>query len=365
MRLVWARVDRVHRISDDLEQLDIVVDGAQAQAVCYPLLTGSAVQGDDVLVNTTAVDLGLGTGGFHFVVARAPREGVDAVAMDRPSGGHIMKCRYTPLQCDARCVEEQGGRSHDVMAQAVELAGMPVACCGLHSQVPLVAAAIKERNPSLTVAYVMSDSAALPMALSSAIRESVSAGLIDATISCGQAFGGEFEAVNLYSGLLAAKHVVGADIAVVGIGPGVVGTATPFGHGGVAQGEAVNAALALRGRPVAVLRLSAVDARARHRGVSHHTLTALMQVALGPAAVAVPEPGHPGLDDALARVDAALDEAGVWRTHTRVNVGVTTPDLRGVTITTMGRRHDDDPLFFAAAYAAGVACVNLIEEDGR
>ncbi len=134
----------------------------------------------------------------------------------------------------------------------------------------------------------MTDQAAFGLGLSDLMARSVEAGLVDATVSCGQSFGGRYEAVNLHSGLLAAKWVVGADVAVVAIGPGVVGTATPFGHGGVAQGEAINAASALGGTPVTCLRVSFADARERHRGVSHHTLTALSHIALAPSLVAVP-----------------------------------------------------------------------------
>ncbi len=369
MRLVWARVVRVEQVSEDLEELDVRIpapggaadDDTYGQALCYPTLTGHCTPDEQVLLNTAAVDLQLGTGGVHFVVARAPAGDGQAVALDQPSGGHIMKLRYTPLQVDVRSVEEQGSDSHDVMSRAVDVAGMPVACCGLHSQVPLVAAAIKHRNPSLKIAYVMTDSAALPLALSHVVRASVGAGLIDATISCGQAFGGMYEAVNLHSGLLAARHVAGADIAIVGIGPGVVGTATPFGHGGIAQGEAVNATSAVKGRPVAVLRVSFADARPRHRGVSHHTLTALSAVALAPAVVAVPSLASAEYDEERAVVEGALEQASVWARHSRYDAPAIVPDLRGVPVSSMGRGPADDPLFFAAAYAAGYACVSLLD----
>ena len=76
------------------------------------------------------------------------------------------------------------------------------------------------------------------------------------------------------------------DIAVVAQGPGNLGTGTRWGFSGVAAGEAVNAAAALGGRPVASLRISDADPRMRHRGVSHHSLTAYGRVALARADVA-------------------------------------------------------------------------------
>ncbi|TLM97530.1 MAG: DUF3866 family protein, partial [Actinobacteria bacterium] len=322
--------------------------GTQGRAICYPALVGECSQGDRVLLNTTAVDLGLGTGGAHFVVARAG----EGVALDNPSGGHIMKLRYTPLQRDVLAVEESASPHHAVMRTATSLDGMPVVCCGLHSQVPLVAAAVKATDSSLRVAYCMTDFAALALGLSDVLGSARTAGLIDTTISCGQAFGGDLEAVNLHSGLLAARHAARAHVAVVAIGPGVVGTATPFGHGGVSQGEAINAAAALGGTPVAVLRVSFADKRERHRGVSHHTLTALSKVALAPAKVAIPSlPAE--FSDAI---ESALGEAGVWALHERADSSagrVPPPSLRGVEVTSMGRSMSDDPAFYAASFAAG------------
>jgi len=332
-------------------------DGAEGEAICYPSLTGVCSENDRVLLNTTAVDLTLGTGGRHFVVARvAPDIGPVGVALDDTSGGHIMKLRYTPLQRDVLSVEEPGSPHHERMRAADSLDRMPVVCCSLHSHLPLVAAAVKERAPESRVAYVMMDGASLPLALSDLVRKCRDAGLIDVTITAGQSFGGELEAVTVHSGLLAARHAAEADVAIVAIGPGVVGTASAFGHGGVAQGEAINAAGCLGGCPVASLRVSFADERQRHRGVSHHSLTALSRVALAPASVAVPllPVGQ------AATVDAALAGAGVWERHRRVEADGTLPDVRGVDLKSMGRTPADDPAFFAAAAAAGRVAADLL-----
>lgn len=358
MRLVWGIVRNV--VSDDgrVQHLDIALDDrSTGRAVAFTELAGRCDVADRVLVNTTAVDLALGTGGLHFVVARGTSP--EGVAVDRSSGGHIMKLRYTPLQLDVASVEEQDGPHHDVMRAAESLHGMPVACCGLHSQVPLVAAAVKHADPNLKVAFVMTDGAALPFSLSDIARSSRDAGLLDTAITTGQSFGGDLEAVNLHSGLLAARHVARSDVAIVAIGPGVVGTATPFGHGGIAQGEALNAAAVLRGVPVAVLRVSFADARSRHHGVSHHTLAALGRIALAPAVVPVP-----ALPEEYAEtIDEALEGAGVWERHRRFPTragSVPAPGLRGVEVRTMGRGQHDDPAFFASAFAAGEACARLV-----
>ena len=363
MKLVWGTVTEVESSDEGVQYLSVSIDGqTSGHALCYPALSGPCGVSDRVLLNVTAVELSLGTGGLHFVVARAA--GGHGVVLDEASGGHIMKLRYTPVQLDVLAVESPESPHHGVMKQATSLSGMPVVCCGLHSQVPLVAAAVKHANPALRVAFCMTDSAALALPLSNVVRASRRSGLLDGTVSCGQAFGGEYESVNLHSGLLAARHVVGADVAIVAIGPGVVGTATPFGHGGIAQGEALNAAFSLGGAPVAVLRLSFADARQRHRIVSHHTLAALTRIALGEVTVAVPS-----LPTELAvQVDAVLEAAGVWERHRRADLSagsLSAPDLRGVDVKTMGRGIADDPAFFSAAFAAGEVAARIAGELGE
>jgi hypothetical protein len=254
-------------------------------------------------------------------------------------------------------VEAQESPLHEALAEVTDAGGMPAVCCGLHSQLPLVAAAIKEGAPHARIAYVMTDQAALPLALSELVPACEAAGLIDVTVTCGQAFGGDLEAVTLHSGLLAARYAADAHVAVVCLGPGIVGTGTVFGHGGVSQGEAINAAAAVGAVPVAALRLSFADGRARHHGVSHHSLTALGRVALARASVAVPALSP----EQAAVLEGALADAGVWERHGRVDVGVRPlPDTRGVRVRTMGRGPAEDPAFFAAAAAAGTVAAGML-----
>lgn len=350
MRLVWATVASVDGTLDGVQKLGVRLDGSSevSPALLFTALCEPVAVGVEVLVNTTAVDLGLGTGGKHLVVARAG----GGVSVDRPapSGGHIMKLRYTPLQLDVLSVESPESPNHRTMVEATSLEGMPVVCCALHSQVPLVAAAVKTLAPQARVAYCMTDEAALPLALSDVVAKSMRRGLVDVTVSCGQAFGGTLEAVTLHSGLLASKHVAYADVAIVALGPGVVGTSTPFGHGGIAAGEAINAVDAVGGMPIAALRVSFADERERHRGVSHHSITALSRIALARAVVPIVSMG-PEEDEAVC---SALEAAGIWERHIRFDVPMLEHvDMREVRVRSMGRGLDDDPAFFAYSHAAG------------
>jgi hypothetical protein len=336
----------------------VTVRGASIRALAYPALTGSPRAGDRVLLNVTALEAGLGTGGYALVVAIP-----DRLPADADLGGHIVKSRYTPLQVMTGSADEQGSPYHDVLESADSLDAMPVVVADLHSALPAILAGL--RSSSATVAgdspravYVMTDGGALPAWFSRTIAGLREAGWLAATVTTGQSFGGDLEAVTVHSGLLTARHALGADVAVVAQGPGNLGTGTRWGYSGVAAGEAVNAAAALGGRPVASLRISFADQRDRHQGISHHSLTAYARVALARADVVIPE---------LAGAQAArvaADAAQLAGRHRLVTVPVDDLEeaLRAcpVSLSTMGRSLDEDTAYFLAAAAAGRHAASLL-----
>jgi hypothetical protein len=326
-------------------ELDLSIDGEAARGLAYPALVGEPEPGDAVLLNTTALAMGLGTGGYALVVAVPGRFPAD------PAGpGHLVKARYTPMQAVVLGVDEQDSPHHATIAAATTLDGMPVVVADLHSALPAVLAGILADRPQTRVAYVMTDGGALPLWFSRTVSDL--AGQLCGTVTVGQAFGGDLEAVTLHTGLLAASWVLDAEVAIVCQGPGNLGTGTPWGYSGVAAGEAVNAASVLGGHPIAALRISGADARERHRGVSHHSLTAYGKVALARADVVVPA----DLPDALAaKVD--VDVAPLADLHDIVLVGCAGLDtaLRSspVKLSTMGRGLAEDYAYFLASAAAG------------
>ncbi|MBV2364999.1 DUF3866 family protein [Streptomonospora nanhaiensis] len=322
------------------------VPAPPVRALAYTALVGAPQVGDRVLLNATALEMGLGTGGYALVAALP-----DRLPPDPGGPGHLVKARYTPLQATVAGADEQGSPHHDLLRDADDVGGMPVVVADLHSALPAVVAGVRQAAPGARVAYVMLDGGALPAAFSRTLAGLRAAGLLAAVVTTGQSFGGDLEAVTVHSGLLAARHAAGADVAVVAQGPGNLGTGTRWGFSGVAAGEAVNAAAVLGGRPVAALRVSQADPRERHRGVSHHSLTAYGRVALARADVVVPV-----LAGALGeRVRAQAAELG--GRHRLVEVGVTGLEaaLRAlpVRLSTMGRTYDQDRAAFLAAGAAG------------
>lgn len=317
-------------------------DPDTVRALAYPGLVGEALPGDRVLLNTNALALGLGTGGYALVVAVPDRLPADATGP-----GHVVKARYTPLQAVVQAADEEGAPYRSVLADADDLGGMPVVLADLHSALPAVLAGIPDTVP---VAYLMTDGGALPAWFSRSLAEL--SGRLAGTVTVGQAYGGDLEATNTHAGLLACRYALGAAITVVAQGPGNLGTGTRWGYSGVAVGEAVNAVATLRGRPVGSLRVSDADPRDRHRGVSHHSLTAYGRVALAPADLVVPDGLRP---DLAARV--AADLATLPDRHRIVTVGTDglLDALRGcpVRLSTMGRGLAEDTAYFLAAAAAG------------
>ncbi|MDQ6650983.1 MAG: DUF3866 family protein, partial [Actinomycetota bacterium] len=278
-------------------ELTVRCSDGDVRALAYPALVGRPEAGDEVLLNINAIALGLGTGGYAVVVAIPGR-----LPPDADSPGHLMKARYTPLQAAVLGVDEPASPHHAQLRDLGSLSGLPVVVADLHSALPAVLAGVYADRPATRVGYVMTDGGALPLAFSQTVAALTAAGALAGTVTVGQAFGGDLEAVTLHTGLLAAAAVLTAEVVVVTQGPGNLGTATPWGFSGVAAGEAVNAVSALGGRPVAALRVSAADPRERHRGVSHHSLTAYGRVALAAADVVVPLLDQPLLSELRAEV---------------------------------------------------------------
>jgi hypothetical protein len=328
-----------------LQRVEVDLGDGPERAYVLTQLTGRVEPGDRVVVNTTAVELGLGTGGWHVVHWNLTRN-----EWSEPGPGHVMKARYTSLQADVGSTEEHW----EELAEITSIDGMPVVAAALHSQLPAIAAAFKRERPDARLAYVMTDGAALPIALSDLVAQLRELELLDATITCGHAFGGDYEAVSVHSALAVARHIVHADAAVVVMGPGIVGTATRLGFSGIEVGPVLDAAAGLDGVPIACLRVSFADPRDRHRGVSHHSITALGVATR--SRVLVPVPCVGGEEEKQLRSDLA--DAGLDTRHDIVDVAPSgIVDLlagHGLQVMSMGRPASADPVLFEAAAASGI-----------
>ncbi len=335
-----------------MAELEVEVEGITRQAVAYEDVTGVIEVGNRVLLNTTATTLALGSGGYDFVIIN-----LDRPELQLQGSGHIMKMRYTPWQCRVLSVEEEASPYHQLLNSVQDLGGIPVLVATLHSMLAPLCACLALHK--LQAAYVMTDAGSLPLPWSRTVDQLKRSGLLKGTVTTGHAWGGDLEAVNIFSGLLAAKTVFNPDVIVVAMGPGIVGTGSKWGFSGIEQGVILNAVHSLRGLPVAVPRISFADRRERHCGLSHHTLTVLAEVCQVRAQVPLPL-----LDPEKAQVIEAQVAAGnlaakhdvIYRDGSLIDEAL---ERYGLNPTTMGRSREEDREFFLALGAAARFAVEV------
>jgi hypothetical protein len=369
--------------------------GDGVPALSYPELVGEIAAGEEVLLNANALRRGLGTGGQALVVART-----GALPHQEQPTGHMVKARYTPMQTLVDALDDPGSPHREALEGASGLGGLPVVLADLHSALPAIVAGVRAEAPGARIVYVMSDGAALPAAYSRTVARLRETGDLVACISAGQAFGGDLEAVTVHTALLGAKAVCDADVVVLAQGPGNLGTGTTWGFSGIQAVEGLHATSVLGGRPIAALRVSGADARSRHHGASHHSLTLLGRAALAPADVPVLGPGphsgagtvpdsDPGADpDTAVGTDPSVDDSDFTQyVVDQLETAVFAPARsRGVEhrlvevpgaglrealahspvgLRTMGRGMDQDPWPFLFAAAAGRHAARLAGRADR
>jgi Protein of unknown function (DUF3866) len=328
----------------DEQPLTVEIDGERRAAWADEALLGEMRKGDEVIVNVAALDLDLGSGGFDVVHVNLTR-GLDASGV---SGEHVIKLNYTSLQhpvdpvelsvrfrwlTDTQGAPEPTGRSMSVLV-------LP-----LHGHLAPAVWAAAQASPRLKVGYVQTDGGALPGSLSRDVAQLREGNLLRGHITAAPAYGGEHEALSVAGALDAAANGLDWDVVIVGPGPGIIGSETRLGHGGMAALDSAHAALALGFPTLLSPRLSEADPRERHQGVSHHTLTVL-ELLLGGVGIPVPVDSP----EAAAQLSGAAGD--------RHQLHNAKPDLAGYAATglpsqVMGRGIEDDQLFFAAPLAAG------------
>jgi Protein of unknown function (DUF3866) len=364
--------------SPDGPEQDLVIelDGFTRPAIADVALVGAAQVADEVVVNTQALDLGLGSGGFDIVHVNLTR----GLGGDGTPGASVMKLNYTSIQHAVIPVE---GERLSLPVQR------PVAVLALHGQLAPVAWAFAQAVPGARLGYVQSEGGALPGGHSRTVRGLRERGLLADHLTAGAAFGGEGEAITTAGALHHGLDVLGWDAAICGPGPGIVGSDSPLGHGGLSALDSAHAALALGCRALLVARMSSGDPRPRHRGISHHTLTVL-DLLLAPVTVALPagmrSPVGADLLAGLRSVGLGAVFGGAMPSRPRLELdverptgrgsaGITRHDWRrvaidlpayaasGLSAQTMGRGLTQDPLFFGAALAGGVALGELVAQS--
>lgn len=339
-----GRLDLRRGVVLAVEPLLVEVGGEQRPAWADPVLVGEVQPGDEVVVNVVARDLGLGSGGFDLVHVNLTR-GLDG-AERGPE--HVIKLNYTSLQHPIEPVEGVPVRENRAIRGKVgaerAATGMPALVLPLHGHLAPAAWAAAEAQPGIRVGYVQTGGGALPGSFSRDVATLRERELLCGHIAAAPAYGGEYDALSTVGALDAAARL-GWDAVLVGPGPGIIGSNTEFGHGGMAALDSAHAALSL-GMPTWISpRLSAADPRERHLGLSHHTYTVL-ELLLAAVDVACPS----DFPDAAAELGNAREDRHHLHLH---HVDLEAYAAAGLPVKTMGRTIAEDPLFFAAPLAAG------------
>lgn len=342
LKLRRAKVVEAGPCAGPEQQLTVELgDGQRRPAIADVGLLGASKAGDEVIVNVQALDLGLGSGGFDVLHANLTR----GLHGEGRVGAHVMKLNYTSLQHAVAPVEE-GGEAHGAHGAPPDL-GAPVAVLALHGQLAPLAWAFEQAAPGRRLGFVQTPGGALSGGHSRVVRTLLERGLLAGHTTAGSAYGGEREAITTAGALHHGVCELAWDAAVCGPGPGIVGSGSLFGHGGMQALDSAHTALALRAPTLLVPRMSSADERPRHRGISHHTRTVL-GLLLAPVVVTLPPDGGRA-PEGLARHQ--------WRTAPADLDGYRDSGLPAVT---MGRSLDQDPLFFAAALAAGATLAGML-----
>lgn len=349
-------VQKINFTDGFIDIADIDTPGGIRRAVNYKNMTGDLNAGDEVIINTTAVELNLGTGGYDFVITNL--SGGD---MPLNRSGHIMKIRYTPMQINVLTCEENE-EYHDIFNSFKSLNGMPVIIGELHSMLAPAAIAAKYIKNNVNVSYIMTDSAALPINFSNTVKKLKKDRIIDRTITMGNAFGGDLETVNIFTSLIAAKEIAKSDLSLVMMGPGITGTDTKYGFSGTDTGFAVDAANKLGGTPYFIPRIQFNDKRQRHIGISHHSITVLKDIMSTRCNLVIPKMDKGKLDF----VNKQIEDNHINKLHNVIyEDGYFLENANNTykyKFSTMGRDYDAEKEFFTSCAAAVKAALKTTRE---
>ena len=361
------------------ELLVRMADGTTHKAIHYLDNSFQLLPGDQVILNTTAVSLALGSGGYHYVhhvTYSSNRPQFQPIPIN-PSNGHIMKLRYTSLQRSVLAAEESSSPHHKLFLEQRSLDGMPVLIGELHSMLPIIAAWISCRqlqndsteHERINLSYIMTDGGALPLSYSKHVQLLRELGWITGTVTYGHAYGGDVETVNKFTALLAAKHILQCDIAVVVMGPGIVGTGTALGHSGMEVSELIHAVRMLGGIPIVIPRISFADSRERHHGLSDHLLTLVSEFTLVPVGLPLPT------DLPLQQLDLLHQQIHThalaakhhisWIESITLDQVELSLKLYPTEVKSMGRALMDDPTFYISISCAAELALKHVRSDSE
>jgi hypothetical protein len=339
-----AQVKSIIKSDEFVQEISLVIDHPNKKAINYPKITGTLKVGDRVMVNTTACTLNLGTGGFHYIMANFNGEKHSLSGM-----GHGMKLKYTPNQINVLFSEEEKSSLHSKFYHELNLKGRLVFIAELHSMLMPLCGHIKYRlGRRARISCIITDYGALPVWMSKNIDILKSKGLLDRVISLGNAFGGDHECINIYTALQLSANILNSDAIIITMGPGIMGTGTPYGFSGLELGFYLDFCYIQGANVFYVPRISFSDMRHRHYGLSHHFINTLKILVNNRVPIVLPNMDSKKiryLMSQLREADLVFKHPIIIRDGKKISNSLERYELKP---TTMGRSFEEDPEFFYA-----------------
>lgn len=330
------------------------------KAINYVQETGTCIIEDRVVINTVGNRLELGTGGYNLIYLNLSNKQDDKKVIDRDNG-HIIKMKYTPGQIRVKAVEEYIESS--IFNLQNKLPHIPVIYAILHSMISPLVTTIKYIKQNAIITCVYTYGGAMNANNSFILNKLRKSGLIDNIITTGECYGGDYESINVTTGILFGLSKLKSDIIIVCCGPGVAGSSTFYGFSTFDFIGPIYIAKLLGLCPVLIPRISMADKRERHIGISMQSISILQTLDFP-----IHLPLYKDKED-IGEFDFIYNQLSMYGIINKHNVQfINEPVTKMVIenldtdIRVMGRSYAEDPWFFKNCISAGVYSVGLLNK---
>lgn len=365
LSLEKGRVIEILQQGDKTQMLNVenTINGLIERAINYIEETGICSRGDLVIINTVGNKLNLGTGGYNIVYYNTSLDLDNEVFFDRKNG-HIIKMKYTQCQVKVKSVEENTDFKN-IFENHVKLLQRPVVFAILHSMISPLVRTIKCINNNINISCVYTYGGAMNANNSFSLKRLKEEGLINSVITTGECYGGDYEAINITTGIMFGLNQLKNDIIIVCSGPGIAGSSTYYGFSTFDLIGSIYITKQLGLLPILIPRISLADQRERHIGVSMQSI-AILQTLDFPIHVVLYRDNEDM--EGFRFIHNQFIKYNVINKHifNIIDDGIIKENIDFITEDTrvMGRSYIEDPYFFYNCCSTGVYAAKLLNKIG-
>lgn len=363
LSLETGRVVEIVYINDKIQILSVEIEHKSIieKAINYIDETGICSLMDMVVINSIGNRLKLGTGGYNLVYLNLTVNLKENEVPDR-NHGHIIKMKYTPGQIRVKTVEENI-EDRNIFDMEAKLTPRPVIFAILHSMLFPLVKTIKYINPNTNISCVYTYGGAMNANNSFILKRMKESGLINSIITAGECYGGDYESINIVTGILFGFNKLKSDIIVICCGPGVAGSSTFYGFSTFDFIGSIYSVKLLGLFPVLIPRISMADKRERHMGLSMQSISILQALDFP-----IDLPVYRDNED-ISGFKLVYNQLNKYYLINKHNVHFInneiikkTMDSLDSDIKVMGRSYAEDPWFFNNCISAGYYSVELFKK---